>query len=121
MEAYHWVPCGSHVGMKLKSSRHALLLQLSTPMCHIESDVYGCFWRLQARHSFYAVMLSRMLRPVVRLVRLADTDLRLVTEFLGLDRVAMAPRLVGGSYSPISRTKKQYRWQFRGLYGGRWL
>ena len=118
MEAYHWVPCGSHVGMKLKSSRHALLLQLSTPMCHIESDVYGCFWRLQARHSFYAVMLSRMLRPVVRLVRLADTDLRSVTEYPGLDRSALIPSLAGGSYPPISRAKKQYCWNLQDQYGG---
>ena len=99
--------------MKLKSSRHTLLSQLSTLMCHIEPDEYGCCWKLQARHSLYAVMLLVMLGPVARLLRLADADLRSLTEYPGLDRSALVPSLVRSSYPPISRTKKQYCWNLQ--------
>jgi hypothetical protein len=63
-------------------------------------------------------MLSRMLGPVVRLVSPADTDLRAVTEYPGLDRVAWVSSLVGVSYSSITRTEKQYRWNLQHQYGG---
>jgi hypothetical protein len=54
-------------------------------------------------------MLSRVLSSVVWLARLADMDLRLVTDYLNLDRVAMVSDSVAISDLTSSLTKKQYR------------